>query len=219
MTPSFSRNQKEHERQLDAIIARYYLAFERGEKPNRGEFESQHPEFNQELQDFFRDLGHLEQAVSPAEGRPALGSEFGDQPIPCQSEQASFIVPITRKRGSDSEPPLDHGLRVTEMWQQREDAASLQLSAIQKPINMADMEQFVLSFPLTDTASKILKDIARERAANEEWQRLSDTLPELPLEKQLSLLDGFSEKLIGTAAAQKAAGEADRLRTKYLFAE
>ncbi len=70
------------------------------------------PEFNQELQDFFRDLGHLEQAVSPPEERPALPSEFGDPQISFSSEQASFIVPIAREQSRDSKPPLDHELRV-----------------------------------------------------------------------------------------------------------
>ncbi len=76
-----SQNQNEHEQQLDAIIARYYLATEPGQPPNQSGFVAQHPEFVQELRDFFRDLGHLERDFPPAEKDPALCDTMEMKPV------------------------------------------------------------------------------------------------------------------------------------------
>ena len=67
-----SQFHDEHERQLDAIIARYYRAVEEGLPPDQDKFAAQHPEFEKDLCEFFADLGHLQGAVPHAEENPAL---------------------------------------------------------------------------------------------------------------------------------------------------
>ena len=67
-----SQFHDEHERQLDAIIARYYRAVEEGLPPDQDKFAAQHPEFEKDLCEFFADLGHLHGAVPHAEENPAL---------------------------------------------------------------------------------------------------------------------------------------------------
>ena len=64
----------EHERQLDAIIARYYRAVEEGLPPDQDKFAGQHPEFERDLREFFADLGNLQGAVPRAEVNLALAN-------------------------------------------------------------------------------------------------------------------------------------------------
>jgi tRNA A-37 threonylcarbamoyl transferase component Bud32/WD40 repeat protein len=66
--PSSERGQ--HELQLDALIAEYYEAAERGQPPDRAEFLRLHPDFANELREFFADVGQIEQVAPPL--RPAL---------------------------------------------------------------------------------------------------------------------------------------------------
>ena len=47
----------EREQQLDAIIAEYYRLEETGKAPDQTEFMARYPEFQQELSEFFADLG------------------------------------------------------------------------------------------------------------------------------------------------------------------
>ncbi len=65
-------DESERERQLDAIIAEYYCSVEKGVAPNQEHFISRHLDFQQELKEFFADLGmfaHSERSVveSPTE--------------------------------------------------------------------------------------------------------------------------------------------------------
>ncbi len=69
-----SQFRDEHERQLDAIIARYYRAVEEGHPPDQDLFVSQHPEFERDLREFFTNLGLLDGAVPQTEDDPALAN-------------------------------------------------------------------------------------------------------------------------------------------------
>ncbi len=59
-------SRSDHERQLDAIINRYYEAVEQGDPPDQTAFIAQHPEFAAELRDFFADLGNFHGALPSA---------------------------------------------------------------------------------------------------------------------------------------------------------
>ena len=62
----------DRERQLDAIIAEYYRLEEKGEHPDRTEFIARYPEFQQELSEFFVDLGMFEHSGRSDSDDPAL---------------------------------------------------------------------------------------------------------------------------------------------------
>lgn len=53
------------EQQLDALIAEYYQAAERGSPPSAEQFIERHPEFAGELKEFFADFGKIEAAAAP----------------------------------------------------------------------------------------------------------------------------------------------------------
>ena len=64
---SFSDNPE-----LDAVIAAYLFASERGEKPDQSQFIAQHPQLTRELLEFFADLNNLHIVIPTCEDSPAL---------------------------------------------------------------------------------------------------------------------------------------------------
>lgn len=53
------------EQRLDAVIAKYYLAVERGEAPDQAVFLAEHAEFAEQLKEFFAAISRLDEAVGP----------------------------------------------------------------------------------------------------------------------------------------------------------
>jgi len=68
------QDESERERQLDAIIAEYYRSAENGKAPDQDHFIAQYSNFQQELSEFFADLGMFRQS-----GR-SYSEENSDEP-------------------------------------------------------------------------------------------------------------------------------------------
>ena len=62
----------DRERQLDAIIAEYYRLEEKGGAPDQKEFMARYPDLQQELSEFFADLGMFERSGQSGSEDPAL---------------------------------------------------------------------------------------------------------------------------------------------------
>lgn len=62
--PNVEQGESERERQLDAIIAEYYRSAEIGEARDRDYFIAKYPNFQQELNEFFADLGMFQHSGS-----------------------------------------------------------------------------------------------------------------------------------------------------------
>ena len=60
----------DHNSKLDALVAQYLEAVERGEQPNRKQFVQQHPDIATELQKFFADLDKVESTKLQAQLAP-----------------------------------------------------------------------------------------------------------------------------------------------------
>ncbi len=61
--PASDHSRNEHERQLNVIVARYYRAADGGHPPDQDEFVAQHPEYEQELLEFFADVNQMQEAI------------------------------------------------------------------------------------------------------------------------------------------------------------
>ena len=70
--PDSTDGNEERELQLDAIIAEYYRSIETGRAPKQNEFIAQHPDFRQELREFFADLRMFQDSNHPDSDDPAL---------------------------------------------------------------------------------------------------------------------------------------------------
>ena len=70
--PDSTDGNEEREQQLDAIIAEYYRSIETGRAPKQNEFIAQHPDFRQELREFFADLRMFQDSNHRDSDDPAL---------------------------------------------------------------------------------------------------------------------------------------------------
>ena len=68
---------------LDALVAQYLEALERGEQPDRNQFLQQHPDFSTELQKFFADLDKVQAAKEKAQPELDATIIHQHQPKPC----------------------------------------------------------------------------------------------------------------------------------------
>src|SRR5690606_5606464 len=71
----------DHEQRLDAIIAEYYRLAETGETPDQGQFIARYPCFQQELCEFFADLGMFEHAGCSEREEPAIEATLVDRTL------------------------------------------------------------------------------------------------------------------------------------------
>ena len=76
MPPSITE-RSEHEQQLDALIAEYELAAERGAPLETQDFVQQHPEFAAELRQYLADAGQLQGWFGPPQATPAVTMTSG----------------------------------------------------------------------------------------------------------------------------------------------
>lgn len=63
--PNSASGRSLHEQRLDALIAEYLQAEEQGRPLDQQDFLKQHAEFSAELQEFFADVGRIEQVAQP----------------------------------------------------------------------------------------------------------------------------------------------------------